>query len=120
MCFPFLFRGALDVRAKEINEPMKLAAAYALADLAQQPIPQEVLDATGRDKIEFGPEYIVPTPFDPRLLVTVSTAVARAACESGIARICYKDWKVYENLLTQRVMKKRQSVRKMSADEAHL
>lgn len=75
--------------------------------------------ATGREEIVFGPDYIVPTPFDPRLLVTVSTAVAKAACESGIARICYKDWKVYEELLTKRVLKKRQSVRKMSTD-AHL
>lgn len=122
MCFPFLFRGALDVRAKNITENMKLAAAYAIADLALQPIPKEVLIATGRDKIEFGPEYIVPTPFDPRLLVTVSTAVAKAACEEpGVARVHYKDWKVYEEILTRRVMKKRQSVRKMSqAEDAQL
>ena len=63
--------------------------------------------ATGRDEIVFGPEYIVPTPFDPRLLVTVSIAVVKAACESGIVRICYKDWKVYEEFLIKRVLKKR-------------
>lgn len=65
MCFPFLFRGTLDVRAREINDEMKLAAAYALADLARLPVPEEVLKATGRPKIEFGFDYIVPTPFDP-------------------------------------------------------
>jgi len=68
---------------------MKLAASYAIAELARLPVPLEVLSSTGRESIEFGFDYIVPTPFDPRLLVTVSTAVAKAACESGVARICF-------------------------------
>lgn len=114
MCFPFLFRGALDVRAKQINEEMKKAAAYAIAELARTPVPEEVLKAyPNRKHIEFGPEYVVPTPFDPRLLVTVSSAVAEAACHSGIAQICYKDWDVYRELLQARVDKKKETIEKL-------
>lgn len=83
--FPFIFRGALDVRARRINEEMKLAAAKALADLAKEPVTQEVLDAYGLDKLEFGPDYIIPKAVDSRLLGAVSTAVAQAAIDTGAA-----------------------------------
>ncbi|MEK9713619.1 MAG: malic enzyme-like NAD(P)-binding protein, partial [Thalassolituus sp.] len=83
--FPFIFRGALDVRAKRINEEMKLAAAKALADLAKEPVTQEVLDAYGLDSLEFGREYIIPKAVDTRLLGAVSTAVAQAAIDTGVA-----------------------------------
>ena len=84
--FPFVFRGALDVRASAINEEMKLAATHALAALAREEVPDSVCQAYGVEKIQFGPEYIVPKPFDPRALVWVASAVARAAMESGVAR----------------------------------
>ena len=87
--FPFIFRGALDVRASRINEDMQIAAVHALKDLAHEPVPQSVLDAYGLEHLEHGPEYIIPKPFDPRLLGTVAPAVARAAVESGVARIPY-------------------------------
>jgi len=85
--FPFIFRGALDVRARRINEAMKVAAARALADLAKQPVPYSVLKAYRLDYLEFGPDYIIPKPFDPRVLLWEATAVARAAMDSGVARI---------------------------------
>ncbi len=84
--FPFIFRGALDVRAKVINEEMKAAAVIALAELAKQPVPQEVLDAYGLDSLEFGRDYILPKATDARLLGAISYAVAKAAIESGVAR----------------------------------
>jgi malate dehydrogenase (oxaloacetate-decarboxylating)(NADP+) len=84
--FPFIFRGALDVRATCINEPMKLAAVKALADLARKPVPQKVLDAYKLKKLSFGPQYIIPKPFDSRLKKIVSGAVAKAAVESGVVR----------------------------------
>ena len=84
--FPYIFRGALDVRATGIDDAMKLAAARALAELARRPVPRSVLEIYGLDRLEFGPEYLIPKPFDPRLLTTVAPAVARAAVESGIAR----------------------------------
>ena len=84
--FPFVFRGALDVRASAINEEMKLAATHALAVLAREEVPASVCQAYGVEKIQFGPEYILPKPFDPRALVWVASAVARAAMESGVAR----------------------------------
>ena len=87
--FPFIFRGALDVRASRINEDMQIAAVHALKDLAHEPVPQSVLDAYGLEHLEHGPDYIIPKPFDPRLLATVAPAVARAAVESGVARIPY-------------------------------
>jgi malate dehydrogenase (oxaloacetate-decarboxylating)(NADP+) len=83
--FPFVFRGALDVRARAINEEMKLAATHALAALAREEVPDSVCQAYGVEKIKFGPEYIIPKPFDPRALVWVASAVARAAMESGVA-----------------------------------
>ena len=85
--FPFIFRGALDVRAKAINEEMKVAAAYALADLAKEGADEEVARAYGETSFEFGPEYIVPKPFDPRVLVYESVAVAEAAMQTGVSRI---------------------------------
>ena len=85
--FPYIFRGALDVRATKINEAMKLAAVHALADLTKLPVPQEVIDIYGGEPIEFGPKYILPKPFDNRLLELVSTAVAKAAIASGVAQL---------------------------------
>jgi malate dehydrogenase (oxaloacetate-decarboxylating)(NADP+) len=84
--YPYIFRGALDVRAKAINEAMKVAAAKALADLAKTDVPDEVIRAYGGDPIAFGPDYVIPKPFDPRVLLHVAPAVARAAMESGVAR----------------------------------
>ncbi|WP_276254992.1 NADP-dependent malic enzyme [Halomontanus rarus] len=84
--FPFIFRGALDVRASEINEAMKVAAATALADLAKQDVPDAVVKAYGDQPLQFGPEYIIPKPLDPRVLFEVAPAVARAAQDSGVAR----------------------------------
>jgi malate dehydrogenase (oxaloacetate-decarboxylating)(NADP+) len=85
--FPYIFRGALDVRATKINEAMKLAAVHALADLTKMPVPQEVIDIYGGAPIEFGRTYILPKPFDNRLLKLVSTAVSKAAIESGVAQL---------------------------------
>ena len=89
LCFPFLFRGALDVRATRINEPMKVAATHALAALTREPVPEEVLAAYGKNSLSFGPDYIIPKPLDPRLKMQVSAAVARAAVSSGVARLPY-------------------------------
>ena len=101
--FPYIFRGALDVRASAINEPMKLAAVKALAALAKEPVPDIVNVAYNDIMLEYGPNYIIPKPMDPRLLVTVSTAVARAAMESGVARYPIQDWTAYENALYKRL-----------------
>ncbi|NGN99226.1 malate dehydrogenase [Grimontia sp. S25] len=87
LCFPFIFRGALDVRASRINDEMKLAAVEAIRALAKEPVPEGVLKAARVDKLEFGKEYIIPKPMDPRLLPRVAKAVAHAAVESGVARI---------------------------------
>lgn len=87
LCFPFIFRGALDVRASEINDQMKLAAVEAIRQLAKEDVPAEVLNAAGVESLQFGPEYIIPKPMDKRLLPRVARAVAEAAVESGVARI---------------------------------
>jgi len=87
--FPYIFRGALDVRASRINEDMQIAAVHALKDLTHEPVPDSVLKAYGIDRLSFGPEYIIPKPLDPRLRDAVSPAVARAAVESGVARAPY-------------------------------
>ena len=84
--FPFIFRGALDVRARAINEEMKVAAAYALANLTKEDVPDSVLRAYGVDSLKLGPDYIIPKPFDPRVMLWVSPAVAKAAMETGVAR----------------------------------
>ncbi|NNK58329.1 MAG: NADP-dependent malic enzyme [Desulfofustis sp.] len=86
LCFPFLFRGALDVRATEINIEMKIAAVRAIADLAKEEVPDRVLRAYGVERFEFGPTYLIPTPFDPRALLRIAPAVAKAAMETGVAR----------------------------------
>lgn len=87
LCFPFIFRGALDVRASRINDEMKLAAVEAIRSLAKEPVPEGVLKAARVDKLEFGKEYIIPKPMDPRLLPRVAKAVAQAAVDSGVSRI---------------------------------
>lgn len=103
LCFPFLFRGALDVRARAINEEMKRAASIAIAELAREPVPDVVKAAyPGRD-MSFGREYIIPTPFDPRLMTAVSMAVAKAAMESGVARKPIEDWDAYSRQLESRL-----------------
>ncbi|WP_300270968.1 malic enzyme-like NAD(P)-binding protein [Halomonas sp.] len=89
LCFPFIFRGALDVRATRINEEMKVAAVHALKDLAREPVPEEVLVAYEKESMSFGRDYIIPTPVDARLLERVSSAVAQAAVDSGVARKPY-------------------------------
>ena len=101
--FPFIFRGALDVRSKEINEEMKLAAVLALAGLAKKPVPEIVNMAYGTDNLVFGKDYIIPKPVDPRLLTTVAPAVARAAMESGVAKFPITNWEEYENQLSKRL-----------------
>jgi malate dehydrogenase (oxaloacetate-decarboxylating)(NADP+) len=87
--FPYIFRGALDVRASRINEDMQIAAVHALKDLTHLPVPDSVLQAYGLDRLGFGPDYIIPKPFDPRLRELVPAAVARAAIASGVARLPY-------------------------------
>ncbi|HAP63302.1 MAG TPA: NADP-dependent malic enzyme, partial [Cytophagales bacterium] len=101
--FPFIFRGALDVRATKINEEMKLAAVKALADLAKETVPEIVNRAYGEKKISFGPKYLIPKPLDPRLITTISPAVAKAAIESGVARTTIEDWEGYSLELQRRI-----------------
>lgn len=101
--FPYIFRGALDVRATQINEAMKLAAVNALADLAQTPVPDIVNLAYNAKTISFGPEYIIPKPLDPRLLATVAPAVAKAAIDSGVAQKPITDWDGYVTDLNKRL-----------------
>jgi malate dehydrogenase (oxaloacetate-decarboxylating)(NADP+) len=101
--FPYIFRGALDVRATQINEAMKLAAVKALAELAQTPVPDIVNLAYNTNNISFGPTYIIPKPLDPRLLSTVAPAVAKAAIESGVAQKPIQDWDGYVNDLNKRL-----------------
>jgi malate dehydrogenase (oxaloacetate-decarboxylating)(NADP+) len=101
--FPYIFRGALDVRATQINEAMKLAAVKALADLAKTAVPDIVNLAYGEKIISFGPAYIIPKPVDPRLLSTVAPAVAKAAMESGVAQHPITDWEAYANDLNKRL-----------------
>lgn len=97
--FPYIFRGALDVRAEKINEEMKLAATYALAQLAKEPVPDEVNMAYSSKNLTFGRDYIIPKPTDPRLIYTISPAVAKAAVESGVAKRTDIDWDQYKNEL---------------------
>jgi len=101
--FPFIFRGALDVRATKINEAMKMAAVKALADLAKEPVPEQVNIAYGETRLTFGKDYIIPKPFDPRLIATVPPAVAKAAIESGVSKEPIEDWEKYEEELLQRL-----------------
>ncbi|MBX7050620.1 MAG: NADP-dependent malic enzyme [Flavobacteriales bacterium] len=101
--FPFIFRGALDVRARSINDEMKLAAVKALAELAKLSVPEEVIEAYNLKSLSFGKDYIIPKPLDPRLIVVVSTAVAKAAIESGVARVMIDDWSAYSVELQKRM-----------------
>ena len=101
--FPYIFRGALDVRARTINEEMKVAAARALAELAKEDVPDEVAAAYRGRRLKFGPDYIIPTPFDPRLICTVPPFVAQAAMDTGVARKPIADMKAYKERLAQRL-----------------
>ncbi|MEH6657738.1 NADP-dependent malic enzyme [Leeuwenhoekiella marinoflava] len=101
--FPFIFRGALDVRATKINEEMKMAAVKALAELAKESVPEQVNIAYGETRLNFSREYIIPKPFDPRLITKVPPAVAKAAMESGVAREPITDWLKYEDELLERM-----------------
>ena len=101
--FPYIFRGALDVRARTINEDMKIAAAKALAELARQEVPEEVDMAYAGRRLAYGPDYIIPAPFDPRLMVEIPSAVARAAMESGVAQSPIPDFEVYRSQLRSRL-----------------
>ena len=101
--FPYIFRGALDVRSTAINEEMKLAAAHALADLAKQPVPEEVNIAYQVTNLKFGKDYIIPKPSDPRLITHIAPAVAKAAMDTGIARKPIRDWDAYREELSKRL-----------------
>ncbi|KJD32447.1 malic enzyme [Tamlana nanhaiensis] len=101
--FPFIFRGALDVRATGINEAMKMAAVKALARLAKEPVPEQVNIAYGETRLTFGKDYIIPKPFDPRLIAEVPPAVAKAAIESGVAKKPITDWEKYTDSLLERL-----------------
>lgn len=101
--FPYIFRGALDVRARRINDEMKIAAAHALAELAREDVPDEVDAAYAGAHLQFGPDYLIPTPFDPRLIVAVPKAVAQAAMDSGVAQKPIEDMDAYEAVLSARL-----------------
>lgn len=103
--FPYIFRGALDVRASAINEEMKMAAARALAALAREEVPQYVCEAYNTDSLSFGREYIIPKPVDRRLISTVAPAVAKAAMDSGVAKYSITDWDAYSQQLNDRLTK---------------
>ncbi len=111
--FPFIFRGALDVSATAINDQMKIAAVKALANLAKEDVPDAVLKAYGKDTIEFGPNYIIPKPFDPRVLLWEAQAVAKAAVESGVARKPITDWDGYRNRLESRLGRSQEVMRRI-------
>jgi malate dehydrogenase (oxaloacetate-decarboxylating)(NADP+) len=109
--FPFIFRGALDVRATHINEEMKMAASRALAELAKEDVPDSVRRAYGGQEITFGREYIIPKPFDPRVLTWVAPAVAKAACDTGVAKHPITDWDAYRETLAGRISRGREAMR---------
>ncbi len=111
--FPFIFRGALDVFAKEINEEMKLAAAYSLAELTKEPVPDYVKEAYGVKELSFGREYIIPKPLDLRVIEYEAIAVAKAAIESGVARKQIHDWDAYREELRKRVRRVHENYKKM-------
>ena len=101
--FPYIFRGALDVRSKTINEEMKVAAAHAIANLAKEDVPDEVVDAMGGERPHYGKDYIIPSTFDPRLISVIPAAVAKAAIETGVARIKIDNFEIYRDQLKQRL-----------------
>jgi malate dehydrogenase (oxaloacetate-decarboxylating)(NADP+) len=114
--FPYIFRGALDVRASTINEEMKIAAVKALAELAREDVPDEVSDAYSGRKLQFGPDYVIPVPFDPRLIVAVPAAVAEAAIKSGVARTAIDDWDDYRRRLGARLDPSIMSLQRVFSD----
>jgi len=114
--FPFIFRGALDVRASTINEQMKMAASKALADLAKKSVPDCVLKAYEIKSLEFGRDYIIPKPLDPRLISTVAPAVAKAAIDSGVAKYPVTDWEAYRKSLDRRLSEHIKRVSKCNVD----
>jgi len=111
--FPFIFRGALDVRSMAINEQMKMAATRALADLAKEKVPEIVINAYGGSDFSFGKEYIIPKPFDPRVLWKVAPAVAKAAIETGVAKKKIENWEAYEEELKERLGLSKEVIRVM-------
>ncbi|NGM64655.1 NADP-dependent malic enzyme [Sphingobacterium sp. SGR-19] len=113
--FPYIFRGALDVRATAINEDMKIAAVHAIAALAKQPVPEEVNQAYDTNNLKFGAEYIIPKPTDPRLITEVSVAVAKAAMASGVSRIEIQDWEQYKEDLRKRLGKDDRIIRNLTS-----
>ena len=113
--FPYIFRGALDVRATGINEEMKIAAVKAIAELAKQAVPEEVNIAYNSSNLRFGPEYVIPKPTDPRLMTEVSVAVAQAAIASGIARQHIDDWDAYREELRTRLGKDDRLIRTVTS-----
>lgn len=117
--FPFLFRGALDVRATTFNEEMKIAAVHALAGLARKEVPASVLKIYGEKELRFGPKYILPKPFDPRLIEIVPTAVAKAAVETGVARAPITDFKAYAQSLAGRIDQSRTFMRVVMDKATH-
>jgi malate dehydrogenase (oxaloacetate-decarboxylating)(NADP+) len=112
--FPYIFRGALDVRATKINEQMKMAAVHALASLAKETVPEQVNIAYGETKLNFGRDYIIPKPFDPRLITMVAPAVAKAAMDSGVALRPIKDWDEYRDALMDRLGSDNKMVRMLA------
>ena len=117
--FPFIFRGALDVRASAINEPMKVGAAMALAALAKENVPGVVLRAYKLSKLHFGPEYLIPKPFDPRVVTSEASAVAQAAVETGVARRAIDDWDAYRHHLRQLLAPRHDAVRRLIRHPQH-
>ena len=113
--FPYIFRGALDVHARAINEEMKLAAVHAIADLAKQPVPDVVNDVYHVNDLTFGPKYFIPKPVDPRLITEVSAAIAKAAMDSGVARTPITDWEAYKQHLRQLLGQETKLTRKLHA-----
>ena len=101
--FPYIFRGALDVRSKTINEEMKIAAAHAIAKLAREDVPDEVVAAMGGDRPHYGKDYIIPSTFDPRLISIIPSAVAKAAMDTGVARKKIENFEIYQEQLKQRL-----------------
>ncbi len=116
--FPYIFRGALDVHAKAINEEMKLAAVHAIAELAKQPVPDVVNDVYHVNDLSFGPNYFIPKPVDPRLITEVSIAVAKAAIESGVARTPIEDWEKYRQHLMEMLGQETKLTRTLHATAA--
>lgn len=117
--FPYIFRGALDVQANTINDQMKLAAVYAISELAKEPVPEQVNIVYNKKNISFGREYIIPKPFDNRLITRVSPAVAKAAIDSGVAKNPIRNWKLYKEKLIDR-MGNENKILRMMQDRARL